>query len=615
MFSTFIKINIVILFLLKVSFPLDRVHAQHPCISSLHHRGITGKGVAIGIIDRPVDFTKNDFRNSDGSTRFLNVPLNNCGHLSREWIDSILDAGFPYDSFNPPLAYFLERQEIHGTLVTSISAGNGQSVGYNGTRSGIKGMAPEASLIYNPVHTIDSIASANNMPYVINNSLYADLFFLKEVPRYFGRGKKGKALVSAAGNFASKRYGEFAMQKGDTSGVILDFEYDSTYTGTGYLSGSQKFPAFSLKYTGDYSDLTICLTADFGGTKGLLDSTICVNFMDMNYEKKVINENSDSLWFYFSQDSSYHLNSNYLNDSYEIDIRIYEYKQAGLLPGAFHLGFKRSSHEKTDTLVLYFGNTVSAVQPSYIFGKYRPDPKLTPYHTLPVGLYYDSTAIVVGGYMHRTEEKQIYWESSRGPNYYGHTRPDIVAPAIDVYSLVPYGGTAPDSIHGYYGGTSVAAPFVTGLVALMLQQNPELDQEDIREILRSEAIQDDVTGYEPNNDFGWGRLNFDALCDCIVDLDKYVPKAQQKKAVLNQNYPNPFRSSTSFRYYIPWGTRKAGITVYDVSGRIVKRLSNLRHEKEFRTFRLNAEDNASGVYFTRLVCDDIVITRKAISVK
>ena len=57
-------------------------------------------------------------------------------------------------------------------------------------------------------------------------------------------------------------------------------------------------------------------------------------------------------------------------------------------------------------------------------------------------------------------------------------------------------------------GTSMAAPVVTGVIALMLQKNPKLDPEQVKAALRSSVKRDGHTGLgEWNPAYGHGKVD------------------------------------------------------------------------------------------------------------
>lgn len=62
---------------------------------------------------------------------------------------------------------------------------------------------------------------------------------------------------------------------------------------------------------------------------------------------------------------------------------------------------------------------------------------------------------------------------------YGKTQVDVFAPGVDIYSTVPGGGYERES------GTSMAAPVVSGLAALLMSYYPNLSAGDIRKIIVS----------------------------------------------------------------------------------------------------------------------------------
>jgi uncharacterized repeat protein (TIGR01451 family) len=96
-------------------------------------------------------------------------------------------------------------------------------------------------------------------------------------------------------------------------------------------------------------------------------------------------------------------------------------------------------------------------------------------------------------------DDQIAHFSSRGPSPWGEIKPEVVAPGVSIVSALPGGGL------GIKEGTSMAAPHVAGVIALMLEANLTLTNEAIKAILTETALP--LGSGHPNNDYGWGLVN------------------------------------------------------------------------------------------------------------
>ena len=93
------------------------------------------------------------------------------------------------------------------------------------------------------------------------------------------------------------------------------------------------------------------------------------------------------------------------------------------------------------------------------------------------------------------------WFSSRGPTFDGRPKPDVMAPGMSV--MAAKAGTVSD--YRSISGTSMAAPFVAGVAALMLEANPGLTPVDIKTILACTAQDYHVPGAD--NEVGAGAVD------------------------------------------------------------------------------------------------------------
>jgi len=83
---------------------------------------------------------------------------------------------------------------------------------------------------------------------------------------------------------------------------------------------------------------------------------------------------------------------------------------------------------------------------------------------------------------------------------------------------------------------------------------------------------------------------------------------------LSQNYPNPFNPETKIDFTIP-ENGNVSLQLYDYTGRLVKTLFGGFKSAGYYSYKLNASDISSGIYFYKLESGNQSITKKLMLVK
>lgn len=109
--------------------------------------------------------------------------------------------------------------------------------------------------------------------------------------------------------------------------------------------------------------------------------------------------------------------------------------------------------------------------------------------------------------------------SNYGPRMDGGLKPDITAPGAAIMSSLKDTGF----MYGEMTGTSMSTPHVAGVVALMLQANPDLTPEDVKRILRltgEERGNNHISPDEPKYDthWGWGLMDAYAAVNLALGM-------------------------------------------------------------------------------------------------
>ena len=86
------------------------------------------------------------------------------------------------------------------------------------------------------------------------------------------------------------------------------------------------------------------------------------------------------------------------------------------------------------------------------------------------------------------------------------------------------------------------------------------------------------------------------------------------KTGLSDSYPNPFNPTTSINY----GLEIDGyveIMVYDATGRLVDELVNQNQTAGYHSITWNASNQASGMYFAKMIAGEFIQTQKLVLLK
>jgi minor extracellular serine protease Vpr len=493
--------------------------------------GITGKGVLVAVMDRGIDWANNDFRNPDGTTRIqyifdltdnsgaddINNPYGYGTIYTEDDINNALSGGDPLAT----------RDAIgHGTTTAGIACGNGR----NSLNAQYCGIATNASLIVIKLVS-DGAPAHDGQP--------------AEAPFY------DPTLIPVAIQFAEDKAGELGMpcamvlnigsQEGPTDGTsALCQTIDSTVgpgkpgliflTGSGDDGGTSN-RAGGLIIQGGTNILQIqkgdsgplILNLWYGGADKV---QVAIQTPDNAYGPfPALTDNNDYFSYADSEIAFYHYGAN--QNSYgSTNGRRQIYLELNGPTGTYRVGLIGLS--------ITNGHFNATLNPSQIWNTSVANYFLN--DVAPGSIWDGATAaynICAGDYVIRTNYVDIdgysefsggeggigdLWQgSSVGPTFDGRLGVDVCLPGDSVfttYATNSYWATFRFNLigdgYGLYGrasAVSAANPMLGGVVALLLEMNPQLDAPTVKSILQRSAHADSFTGAVPNPTWGYGKVD------------------------------------------------------------------------------------------------------------
>jgi subtilisin family serine protease len=474
----------------------------------------TGQGVIVGIVDQGCDFTHGDFRDESGSRilYFWDQTANpgpqqdspdgyNIGvEYTKSQLDQALSQSDPFATLgiDPP------EPAAHGTHVMGIAAGNGRE----DPTAGVQGLAHKADIIFVEPNTSDTSdvggfgdsinlaeaikyivdkASALNCPAVINVSLGTnhgphDGTTLAERSIDSMLDEPGRAVVLALGNEHDERFlrphAEGRLSTGETTTLywrVLPTDYTPNEVEIWYSSR-------------DIFVLEVVLPN--GETVPIVEpgQEASFNVGDAGTEVFVSNE----------------LNHHYNGDNH-IDVIVLPGSQTPVETGVWQLRLtSRLSREGTFDAWIERDVRSPRINPqsSFIGGSYVRRKTLggiqSSYHAITVSNY-DAMTITLSD------------STSVGPTRDGRRAPVVAAPGVDILSANARYHAAQDrgdrTPYIRMNGTSMSSPYVAGIVACMLQKNPDLTAGQIKGLIAANAKAAPGISYEYRNDWGYGRAD------------------------------------------------------------------------------------------------------------
>jgi subtilisin family serine protease len=582
-------------------------------------QGYSGKDVIIGVTDWGFDFTNPVFYD----TSMLNYRI--LGAWDQYRTAGPAPSGFNYGTEIMGQNTLLEAQcdtfnvyeyNYHGTHVSCIAGGAGAGTKYRGVAYDAEFLF--VSILVNEQAVIDAfnwmyqVAQQEQKRLVINMSwgLY-----------YFGSMDGTGRIANVIDSLSA--LGVVFVGSGGNNGDV-NFHINHSFNGGNDTLKSQiMFASTYPKMWGQSITMTSSPNSHFAFALNLMNSTNQSLATSDFYNTGDGNINIDTFLIY-NQDTLYYKidlqESNVYNSRPEVRFRL---KKPSVSNYKFGLFVTADSGEFHAWNLIELTNDVGNwgapfVAPSGLTGWTSGDPE---YGVGAAGNV--ESVITVAAHQSRSQNYAGYFIgggicdfSSYGPTIDNRTKPEISAPGKNVVAAISSFtnhsvGAATTTVtfndRQYkfisLSGTSMSSPFVAGVVALMLQANPNLSSAQVKEILHETAYQDQFTAESGVERFGYGK----------VDAHQAVIKALEvigiNENVVSENrytlYPNP---ANDYLYISTQCDNHPVLAeIFDLTGKLIA-----KQELSSGVTKIDIQHYQAGFYLIKIIDFNNILVEKFI---